>query len=86
MAEFTTVEEARAEIIRLQEELEVRTTERDALSQDNSTLTEELARVRTINQQYFNKLSAQTSDKRDEKDEEEEEVPSCEEFALTLKY
>lgn len=78
-----TLEEAQAEIIRLQEQVTELTNEKDTLSQNNTTLTQELEGVRKLNQQYFNKLSQQfipTEDKNDE----EEEVPSCEDFARTL--
>ena len=79
-----TLEEAQAEIIRLQEENTSLTNERDTLSQNNKNLTEELGRVRTLNQTYFNKLSAQYSEPGGKKDEEEE-APTCEEFAKNLK-
>ena len=81
--EFNTIEEARAEIIRLQEELTERTNERDTLSQNNTTLSTELESVRKLNQSYFNKLCAQNS-KQDEPDEPDDPAPSCEEFAKTL--
>lgn len=84
MAEFNTLEEAQAEIIRLNEALTERTNERDTLSQNNATLTGELESVRKLNQQYFNKLSAQYSQEPDKTDNEEEEVQSCEDFAKTL--
>lgn len=83
--EFNTLEDAREEILRLQEELTERTNERDTLSQNNNTLTEELEKVRKLNQKYFNKLSAQNSNQEEE--EEEEEGPpfqTCEDFAKTL--
>lgn len=79
-----TLEEAQAEIIRLQEKNTSLTNERDTLSQNNKNLTEELGRVRTLNQTYFNKLSAQYSEPAGKKDEEEE-APTCEEFAKNLK-
>lgn len=79
-----TLEEAQAEIIRLQEELTARTNERDTLSQNNATLTADLESVRKLNQTYFNKLSAQYSEQDDENDDTEEKVASCEEFAKTL--
>lgn len=84
MPEINTIEEAKAEIIRLQEALTERTNERDTLSQNNVTLTTELESVRKLNQQYFTKLSAQYPGQADKKDNEEEEVPSCEEFAKTI--
>lgn len=78
-----TLEEAQAEIIRLNEQVTELTNERDTLSQNNTTLTGELESVRKLNQQYFNKLSAQYSQEPDKKDDEEE-VQSCEDFAKTL--
>lgn len=79
-----TLEEAQAEIIRLNEQVTELTNERDTLSQNNTTLTGELESVRKLNQQYFNKLSAQYSHDGDKKDDDEEEVPTCEDFAKTL--
>ena len=84
MADINTLEEARAEIIRLQEANTALTNERDTLSQNNTTLNQELESVRKLNQQYFNKLSAQFQDQEDKNDQEEKEVPSCEDFAKTL--
>lgn len=81
---FNTLEEAQAEIIRLNEALTERTNERDTLSQNNNTLTQELESVRKLNQQYFNKLSAQYSQEPDKTNDDEEEVQSCEDFAKTL--
>lgn len=78
-----TLEEAQAEIIRLQEQNTALTNERDTLSQNNTTLANELESVRKLNQQYFNKLSAQYSPEG-EKNDGEEEAPSCEDFAKTL--
>lgn len=83
MAEFNTLEEARAEIIRLNERVTELTNERDTLSQNNTTQAQELESVRKLNQQYFNKLSAQYSPEG-EKNDGEEEAPSCEDFAKTL--
>lgn len=79
-----TLEEAQAEIIRLNEQVTELTNERDTLSQNNTTLTGELESVRKLNQQYFNKLSAQYSHEPDETNNDEEEVQSCEDFAKTL--
>jgi chromosome segregation ATPase len=80
---FTTLEEAQAEIIRLNEVLAEVTNERDTLSQNNTNLAGELESVRKLNQQYFNKLSAQYSQEPDETNNDEQ-VPSCEDFAKTL--
>lgn len=81
---FNTLEAAQAEIVRLQEENTALVTERDALSQNNVALADELGKVRTLNQQYFNKLTAQYSRHEDESEGEPEPVPTCEEFASTL--
>lgn len=83
MPDVNTLEEARAEILRLQEANTELTNERDTLSQNNNTLTQELESVRKLNQQYFNKLSAQYSPNQ-EPSEDEDEAPSCEDFAKTL--
>jgi len=80
---FDTLETAQAEIIRLNEALTERTNERDTLFQNNNALTVELEEVRKLNQQYFNKLSAQYSPPAD-KNDDEKEVQTCEEFAKTL--
>lgn len=81
---FDTLEAAQAEIVRLQEENTKLSNERDTLSKNNKTLSGELEQVRTLNQQYFNKLTAQYSAPAGKEDEEEEEAPTCEEFAKTL--
>ena len=78
-----TLEEAQAEIVRLQEANTELTNERDTLLQNNENLTGELENVRKLNQQYFNKLSAQYSPEEDKTDDEKE-VQSCEDFARTL--
>lgn len=79
-----TLEEAQAEIVRLNEELTERTNERDTLSQNNATLTEDNERLRKLNQNYFNKLSAQFDASKDKNNDEDKEVQSCEEFAKTI--
>ena len=79
-----TLEEAQARILELQEQVTELTNERDTLSQNNAALTGELESVRKLNQQYFNKLSAQYSHEPDKNDKDGEEVPSCEDFAKTL--
>lgn len=81
---FDTLEAAQAEILRLQEENTQLTNERDTLSQNNENLAREMEQVRTLNQQYFNKLTAQYSAPAGEQDKEDEEAPTCEEFAKTL--
>ena len=79
-----TLEEAQAEILRLQEENQNLTTERDALSQDKTTLTTELESVRKLNQTYFNKLQAQYSNPEGKNNEDDDEPQSCEEYAKTI--
>ena len=79
-----TLEEAQAEILRLQEENTQLTNERDTLSQNNTELNGELERVKNLNQQYFNKLSQQYIPADDQDDDQDEEAPTCEDFARTL--
>mgnify|MGYP002519492836 CR=1 FL=1 len=79
-----TLEEAQAEIVRLNEELTERTNERDSLSHENNVLFEDNERLRKLNQNYFNKLSAQFDAKDDKKQDDEKECPTCEEFAKTI--
>lgn len=81
--EFNTLEEARAEIVRLNEELTARTNERDSYSTKVTELTGDLEKVRNLNQQYFLKLSAQYNPHKTE-DPDEKEAPSCEDFAKSL--
>lgn len=78
-----TLEEAQEQILQLREENTALTNERDTLSQNNEQLQKELSDVRTLNQKYFEKLTAQFSPQNDEV-EQEENIPSCEEFAKTL--
>lgn len=84
MPTITTLEDAQAEIIRLQEQLTQTETERDTLSQNNEQLTADLARVRLKNQEYFEKLSSYYSPQTSKTDNDEKEAPTCEEFAKTL--
>ena len=80
---FNTLEEAQAEIIRLNEELTRVTNERDAHKRTSADLTTDNDRLRKLNQDYFNKLSAQYSPTP--KDPEPETAPpTCEEFAKNL--
>jgi len=79
-----TLEEAQAEIIRLQEANTELTNERNTLSQNNESLTQEVNSLRTLNQKYFNKLSAQYSEPDGGKKDDDKTTPTCEEFAKTL--
>ena len=82
MPEFATLEEAQAEILRLNEALTAAETERENYSTKISELSADLEKVRTINQQYFLKLSAQYAPPKPE--DNDEEAPSCEDFAKSL--
>ena len=84
--EFNTIEEARAEILRLTGELDKATTERENYTKRISTLENDLEKVREINQQYFLQLSQQykPSTPKADDDADEDDAPSCEEFAKTL--
>lgn len=80
-----TLEEAQAQIIELQEKNTELENEKETLSQQNKTLTEDIERVRTLNQKYFEKLSMQTlNPENNNQDDEGEKVVSCEEFAKTI--
>lgn len=82
--EFNTLEEARAEILRLSEELATVQNERDNYSTRITELESENEKVRTINQQYFLKLSAQYNPPNEDPDEDGDDVPSCADFAKSL--
>lgn len=77
-----TLEEAQSKILEQQEQIQILTTERDSLSQDNEKLKNESEELRKLNQRYFNKLIAQ--DKSEPEEDEPEPVPTCEEFAAKL--
>lgn len=81
--EFNTLEEARAEILRQNEELATVISERDNYSTKVNELTSELEKVRELNQRYFLKLSAQYNPTPPQEDDEPD-APSCEDFAKTL--
>ena len=83
--EFNTLEEARAEILRLNGELDKATTERENYSTRVSALEKDLEKVREINQQYFLQLSQQYKPSTENtEDADEDDAPSCEDFAKTL--
>lgn len=81
--EFNTLEEARAEILRLNGELSKAQTERDNYSAKVTETSNELEKVRELNQQYFLELNAQYHPATDP-EPDEDEAPSCEDFAKTL--
>lgn len=78
-----TPEEMQERILQLEEENKGLTAERDTLLENNKTLTDDIQRVRAVNQRYFEKLSMQEGSQNDDEDEEET-APSCEEFAKTI--
>jgi len=82
---YDTLESAQERILELEAQLGDLQTERDTLSENNDSLTRDNENLRTLNQKYFNKLIAQENTEK-QKDEEEPEVPSCEDFAKTLKF
>ena len=79
-----TIEEAQEKILELQGKVTELTNERDTLSQNNKTMADDLEKVRTLNQKYFNQLSAQYTGEGGKKDDEEEESQTLEEYAATL--
>lgn len=78
-----TPEEMQERILELEEENKGLAAERDTLLENNKTLTDDIQRVRAVNQRYFEKLSMQEASENDD-DEDDEPTPSCEEFAKTL--
>ena len=81
-----TLEEAQAEIIRLQGELDTVNTERDNYAARVGELENDLEKVRGINQEYFLRLSQQYKPTPEIDPDEGEDAPSCEDFAKTLIY
>ena len=78
-----TLEEAQAKILELQEENATLKTESENYSNRIEELTKENEKVRTLNQQYFLKLSAHYQPPKNE-DDNEPDTPSCEDFARNL--
>ncbi|MEE0930473.1 MAG: hypothetical protein UIM53_05690 [Acutalibacteraceae bacterium] len=77
-----TLEEAQAQIVELTEKVTELTNERDTLSENNKKLSDDYEKVRTLNQRYFEKLTAQDVGEDDHDDNEE--VQSLEDFARSL--
>ena len=80
-----TLEEAQEQIVNLQNSFTEVTNERDTLKANNQNLTNDLTRVRELNQRYFEKLSAQYVPPGGDPKDDHEPEPTCEEFAKTLK-
>ena len=82
---FNTLEEARAEILRLNQELASAQTAEKNYTTRIEELTRENENVRELNQKYFLELSAQYQrDEKDEDKEPDEKQISLEDFARTL--
>lgn len=81
--EINTIEEARAELIRLQEEIVMLANERDAARESLAETERRLQEVRDLNHKYFLKLSTPPDP---DPDDGEDTPPTCEEFARTLKF
>ena len=84
---YETIEQAQARILELEEENTQLKVDKKTLSEDNEKQKKENEDLRTLNQKYFNKLVMQddSEDKKKKEDQEDSEVPTCEEFAKTLK-
>ena len=82
--EFNTIEEAKAEIVRLMQENTRLTNERDTMAENNKTMAADLEQVRQLNQKYFNELTAELSGQGDKPEEDDQPAPTCEQFAATL--
>ena len=81
--EVNTLEEAKAELVRVSEEYDKLENEKNTLSLNNEQLTNELNTVRTINQEYYLKITASHSEP-EEPEEEEPEETTLEDFAKTI--
>ena len=80
---FENLEDAQTRILELEEELTQKNTQIETLSNDKKNLEQDIEKVRTLNQNLFNRLIVQ-SEKKDDKKDEHEDVKTCEEFAKTL--
>lgn len=83
-----TPEEMQDEILSLQSRLTDAETERDTLRETNNQLTADIERVRKKNQEYFDRLTQQYTPQYNPNNPQEnpqDDIPSCEEFATTLK-
>lgn len=80
------IEEYQQTILNLRTDNDTLTTERDKLSADNESLRTENERLRTLNQKYFNRLIEQDEhETKNDPNNEDPEIPSCEDFAKTIK-
>lgn len=80
---YETLEAAQARILELETEKAALEADKKTLSENNEKLTRDAEELRTINQNYYNRLIQQfTPEKPDE--DKEQDAPSCEDFAKTL--
>ena len=80
---YETLEAAQARILELETERAALEADRQTLSENNERLTREAEELRTINQNYYNRLIQQFTPEKPTEDKEQD-VPSCEDFAKTL--
>lgn len=76
-----TLEEAQARIVELTDENETLKTEKQTLSENNETLSKDLKNARDLNQ----KLMLRVTHDEPNDDGNDAPVPTCEDFAKTLK-
>lgn len=82
------VEQLQEQMLTLREDNDRLTTEHETLSSENENLRAENERLRNLNQTYFNRLIAQDESAHGNggaDPDDEPEIPTCEEFAKTLK-
>lgn len=81
------IEEYQETILNLRHDNDTLTNERDTLSRDNETLRTENERLRNLNQKYFDRLMAQDeAELKNDPENEDPEIPTCEEFAKSIKF
>jgi hypothetical protein len=79
-----TLEELQQENLDLREQLNTVTSERDALSENNKTLSTSLEEARTLNQKMFLELRATSQSADGKTNNEDQETESCADFAKKL--
>lgn len=78
-----TQEEMQSRILELEDRERELTAERDALSQNNETLTRDLENARAYNTQLFNRVRQQ-DDQHGGKHDETKETVKCVDFARSI--
>ena len=84
MPHFATIEEAQEFILTQEDTINGLRAEVETLKTEKQTLTEEKETLRNINQRYYDRLIQQESTEDSEQDDPET-VPTCEEFAKSIK-